>query len=357
MNLEEKFKELSTEAKIDVIRSIRNHYYADALNTLTGTISWCTYAPGKSYTFKDVNIFKEKYKNNILYKVIYKEDKNNVFLYSNDFFSVYVEKYQELDSDANVSFIVKGVENISKLTDFISEEFDEIKEEETTPKILLLRHNNSGYYTTSHEIKDVSDLNLEDNYNDGFLDVHHSILNILHYKNNSMIILQGLPGTGKTTYGRYLSSCLLKSDKKVLFLPSNLIHVLAQPDFLSTLNLFKDKIVLIEDAEEILIKKEHRNQAVSNILNLTDGILADIFNIHFIFTFNIDVNQIDPALLRKGRLNLMYEFKPLTKDKYKNLCTKLNRDFDNDKEFTLANIYNTEENILSSKETKSIGFN
>ena len=44
---------------------------------------------------------------------------------------------------------------------------------------------------------------------------------------------------------------------------------------------------------------------------MTDGILSDDLGIKFICTFNEDMKNIDPALLRKGRLVSKYEFKPL----------------------------------------------
>jgi len=47
-------------------------------------------------------------------------------------------------------------------------------------------------------------------------------------------------------------------------------------------------------------------------LNMTDGILNDILGVTVIATFNTSISNIDPALLRPGRLIARKQFKPLT---------------------------------------------
>ena len=62
------------------------------------------------------------------------------------------------------------------------------------------------------------------------------------------------------------------------------------------------KILIIEDAERVISDRESNGSpaGVSNILNLTDGILGDCLNIQVIATFNMKREKIDQALLRKG---------------------------------------------------------
>ena len=59
------------------------------------------------------------------------------------------------------------------------------------------------------------------------------------------------------------------------------------------------------------------------LLNLTDGLLGESLGIQIIATFNTDVKNIDKALLRKGRLSQIYEFKPLSMDRVNRLLNKL----------------------------------
>ena len=67
----------------------------------------------------------------------------------------------------------------------------------------------------------------------------------------------------------------------------------------------KNSVLVIEDAERVISDRQgHGSSAgVSNILNLTDGILGDCLNIQIIATFNMARERIDSALLRKGRLD------------------------------------------------------
>ena len=85
------------------------------------------------------------------------------------------------------------------------------------------------------------------------------------------------------------------------------------------------------------------------MLNLTDGIIGEAFSIKFICTFNCSKNQIDDAVMREGRLSLIYEFKKLSIQKTKELLPTATEPL------TLAQIYNTEDNGNKKKENK-IGF-
>ena len=84
-------------------------------------------------------------------------------------------------------------------------------------------------------------------------------------------------------------------------------------------------------------------------VHVTDGLIGETFGIKFICTFNTSLDDVDPALLRKGRLSLMYEFKPLTVDKVRAFIP------DATEPMTVAEIYNREDNNYKEKDTK-IGF-
>lgn len=236
---------------------------------------------------------------------------------------------------------------------FIDDNFERV-EPETVYKINLLVKKGNSFDLSDYVIDPKLDLNLIDNYNDDFIEVDKKLFSIITSNKKTMSILHGLPGTGKTTYLRNLATRLLLEGKEIVYLPPNIAQVLSDPEFISNLGLFKDRVIIIEDAENVLMKDGIRSQAISNILNITDGFLADIFNIHFIFTFNMDIRDLDPALLRKGRLDLKYEFKELTSDKAKLLCDKLGTSINSSK--TLADIYNSEENIVSNSAARPIGF-
>jgi ATP-dependent 26S proteasome regulatory subunit len=82
------------------------------------------------------------------------------------------------------------------------------------------------------------------------------------------------------------------------------------------------------------------------MLNLTDGIIGEAFGVKFICTFNCPVNKIDKAVLREGRLSLIYEFKKLSLEKTKELLPTATEPM------TLAEIYNTDDNGNKNKDKK-----
>src|SRR5262249_3109982 len=129
-------------------------------------------------------------------------------------------------------------------------------------------------------------------------------------KDKGIVLLHGLPGTGKTTYLRHLVG---KLKKRVLFLSPAVARNLMDPEFLELLIDNPDTVVIIEDAENIIMDRRHSSSpAISNLLNISDGLLADFLNVQLICTFNSSLTMVDNALLRKGRLIARYEFGKLS---------------------------------------------
>jgi len=74
------------------------------------------------------------------------------------------------------------------------------------------------------------------------------------FKQDGLVLLHGLPGTGKSTYIRHLVS-LLK--KRVIFLPLSIASRLDTPHVLPLLIQNPNSILVIEDAEELLTSLVH----------------------------------------------------------------------------------------------------
>lgn len=228
--------------------------------------------------------------------------------------------------------------------------------EKNQTHIYLIQSGLGGLHTERVEIlPPVIDLDLH--YNDDFPVVHERLTALLAQpKGKGLILLHGEPGTGKTTYIKYLSSLV---QKDMLILPPYMTNFLTAPEFIPFLLDNRDSILIIEDAERILQSREAGGDtnSVSNILNLTDGLLADCMHIQIIATFNASKSLLDKALLRKGRLMVDYAFGKLTPDKANRLFTHLGSDHRVSTPMTLADIFNLEEQTVSGeRDVVKVGF-
>ncbi len=192
-------------------------------------------------------------------------------------------------------------------------------------------------------------------YNDDFAAIGELIMQRLsEAKSKGIVLLHGLPGTGKTSYIRYIVRQL---NKKMIYIPSSQAGRLGDPEFLPFLLRHPDSILIIEDAEEILQERQNgQNGAISNLLNLSDGLLSDCLNIQIICTFNAPIARIDQALLRKGRIIASYNFQPLTKEKANQLLSMLRVPHQTNKEMTLAEIYHLKDRDFVGQPKTKIGF-
>ena len=222
------------------------------------------------------------------------------------------------------------------------------------PKISLLISTFNGLETRLMNIAKPA-LNINDNYNDDFMEVHQSILKRLSTKNDKgLVLLHGKPGTGKTSYIRYLVSGL---EKNVIFLPPTMAGTITDPNLITVLIDNPNSVFVIEDAENLLTDRDRNGQSpVSSLLNITDGLLSDCLNVQIICSFNTDLSQVDSALLRKGRLIAKYEFRELEPDKAQKLSDKLGFNTTVNSPMTLTAIYNQQEKGASITKRPVVGF-
>lgn len=205
-------------------------------------------------------------------------------------------------------------------------------------KIYVVYRSANGFQKKPFDVKK-RNINIQDNYNEDFPSVSEEIIHKLNDKKKTgLVILHGEPGTGKTTYIRYLAS---KLKRNIIFISPDMVQYITSPEFIPFLLDNSDSILIIEDAEPALQKRlgDGRSGAVSNILNMTDGLLSDCLNISIVATFNTTTKDIDDALLRKGRLLKSYKFDKLSKEKAQTLMKKLGRKEEINSPMSLAEIY------------------
>jgi hypothetical protein len=121
-----------------------------------------------------------------------------------------------------------------------------------------------------------------------------------------LTILEGPPGTGKT----YILRGIMEETPNVLFVfvPSTLVPSLGDPSLVPVLLDLRDKnnvpvVLVIEDADECLTTRQGDNMSsVSSLLNLTDGLMGSLLDLRVLATTNARKSDMDPAILRRGRL-------------------------------------------------------
>jgi hypothetical protein len=162
-------------------------------------------------------------------------------------------------------------------------------------------------------------------------------------------ILQGPPGTGKTSLITQMM-CRFAESHVFYVLPVATESALSSPELVpfwqaqNRRHPDKIKVIVLEDAERLLWARSADNrESVSSILNIADGLTGRMLRLHVLCSVNARLSELDPAVLRPGRLTCYRDFGLLPRAtaeglaRYKSLAFQPQRGRE---EFTLAEVLN-----------------
>ena len=231
-----------------------------------------------------------------------------------------------------------------ELQGFINSCLVEIPSDEKQKNLTVCTCGNYSIKKSKIEVKPFN-CDIEKNYNSDL--PYNTLTELVNSEEEELILLHGEPGTGKTS----IIKKLIYDNPTIEFVifDYNLLTDISDGKLFDFLSEHKQHVFIIEDCEKLFTDRNNGNKFLSSMLNLTDGIVGEAFGIKFLCTFNCPKSKIDQAVLREGRLSLIYEFKKLTLDKTKGLMPTATESM------TLAQIYHTEDNG-NKKKNKKIGF-
>lgn len=245
---------------------------------------------------------------------------------------------------------VYGMDDVDAVDSFVKEIqsiMDFAEENESVAEVGILTSLGNGYYVDYHEIPKKT-YDIDKIYNDDL--PAEEIDKFIESDETGLLLFYGEPGTGKTSYIRHLIG--KHQDTDFIVLDSNILCDITSNALLKEFIDNEDAVWILEDCEKLLVSRDDMpNPIMSAFLNMSDGILASIIKCKFICTFNTNIENVDKALLRKGRMKLKYEFKKLAKEKAQQICEDVTADI------TIADLfYMNKENDFSKKNRKKIGF-
>ena len=244
-----------------------------------------------------------------------------------------------------------------EIPDWLSKYFEKGKRKSEYKQIEYLTYSSQAcvFYGTNVDIKPPTS-DIVTNYNDDL--PHKEIVDFLNSDSSGLCILHGKPGTGKTTYFRHLIYSDIK-DVKFIYIDYHQLSNVTDGSFIDYFIEKKNSVIIFEDCEELLEKRENgKNTLINSLLNMSDGLLGDGLNLKFICTFNAPLTTIDDAILRKGRMKVMYEFNDLSPEKTQKLAKDIGVEIPEGESLPLCDIYNYMNNndYTGKNNKKTIGF-
>lgn len=235
--------------------------------------------------------------------------------------------------------------SLNEKTRLLFEEFSEkfiLKDE----KGLIYALVEKGNSLTTDVIGQETSTFIQDNYIDSDIKDYNDIKTNFLSPNSSgkIVLLEGPAGTGKTSM---IKSFMSELEGVFVIIHPQLVDQLDGPRILPILlNLKTTKpiVLVIEDGDQVLVPRKANNMsAISSLLNLSDGILGNLINIRMLISSNSEHKDMDPAILRPGRLFKRLSLGLLPYDKANSIYQRIKQTADilesKDDYISLAEVY------------------
>ena len=134
-----------------------------------------------------------------------------------------------------------GVEKIDEVVEKYLKKYDQ--DDDSTKCYIIVKE--PDLYMDNFTIDLKSDLDF-DLYNEGFEEVHNSIVKSIIEDKNGLYLLYGKPGTGKSTYIRHLIKECETDKRKFVYVPSKLFEDFTDPGILPFLLRNRGCVFIIE---------------------------------------------------------------------------------------------------------------
>jgi SpoVK/Ycf46/Vps4 family AAA+-type ATPase len=264
--------------------------------------------------------------------------------------------------DDSISVYAESPETARTTVEKLARTFRKVAEPKS-PTFQIVKQSDGEIETEAVKIDQKAGLTSEDlvlHYGEDFPTWHASFLDTLKSRPRGLTIMDGPPGTGKTSYLRQVMVDL-KDSHRFYFISSANLRLLRDAEFVNfwaserRVHEGTSMVVILEDAETALMPRSWDNrQEVSLLLSLTDGILGEFLKLQIICTINCDIQQIDSALTRPGRLVAHRHFSRMSRERAEKIAAKLNRALPQATDYSLAEVFSGQLEQVS--ERPSIGF-